>query len=92
MAKGDRTVTVRVPRRGTIKGRSVEGGVYVDLLFGYAETPYETIRVWDDHTQQATIGGSLTDVRRVVTDWVTEMDRDPAWPTWYEDILAATEQ
>lgn len=90
--KGDRTVTVRVPRRGAIKGRYSVGSPYVDLIFGYSDTPYETIRVWDEKEEEPSIAGSLTDVRRVVTAWVTEMDSDPAWPSWYEDILAATEQ
>lgn len=91
-AVGTTVVTVRVPRRGTIKGRYSHESTYVDLLFGYADTPYETIRVWDSHTEGPSIGGSMTDVRRVVSKWVEEMDSDPAWPTWYEDILTATEQ
>lgn len=91
MARTDRVVTVRVPRRGTVQGRYTVGGVYVDLFFGYSDSPYTTIRVWDDHTQQAEIGGSLADVRRVVTSWVEDMDSDVGWPTWYEDILAASQ-
>jgi hypothetical protein len=90
--KGSRTVVVRVPRRGTLKAHYDVGSPYVDLAFGYSDTPYETIRVWDEAAEGPSITGTLSDVRRVVTAWVKEMDSDPAWPTWYEDILAATEQ
>lgn len=85
-------VTVRVPRRGTIRAAYEDGSPYVDLYFGYSEAPYETIRVWDSAAEEPEIAGSVADVRRVVSAYVSEMDRDPAWPTWYEDILAATEQ
>jgi hypothetical protein len=80
-----RTATVRVPRRGTVSARHEWGSTYVDLYFGYADEPYETINVGNDE-------GHVPDVRTVVTAWVKEMDSDPSWPTWYEDILAATQQ
>lgn len=79
-----RTATVRVPKRGTITAR-LRDYEYVDLFFGYSDTPYQTIRVW-------AYEGASPDMRLVVNAWVKEMDSDPSWPTWYEDILAATEQ
>jgi len=80
-----RTATVRVPRRGAVIGRYRPGSDGVDVMFGYAEEPYLSIATW------AWVGG-VPDVRTMVTAWVEEMDSDPTWPTWYEDILAATEQ
>lgn len=80
-----RSVTVRVPRRGTLRAEYDPGGQYVDLYFGYAEEPYETINVWS-----MTPEGSTPDIRALVNAWVKEMDSDPQWSTWYEDILAAT--
>lgn len=79
------TTTVRVPGRGTIRARHEWGSPYVDLYFGYEESPYETIRVGDGE-------GYVPDVRTVVTAWVKEMDSDPSWTTWYEDTLAAIQQ
>lgn len=71
---------MRVPRRGTLRADYNVGEEFVHLVFGYSDTPYQDLRLWD------------SDVRKVVVAWVREMDSDPAWPTWYEDILAATEQ
>ncbi len=74
-----RSITVRVPGRGTVRADYKVGATTVSLTFGYSDSPYESIQIWDP------------DVRKVVVAWVKEMDGDPSWPTWYEDILAATE-
>jgi len=84
-------VTIRVPGRGSLRATYEPYSPYVDLYFGYSESPYETIRIWDDDEESGPAVSGTT-VRRVVSAWVREMDRDPAWSTWYEDILAATEQ
>lgn len=77
--------TVRVPGRGVVRARHEWGSMYVDLYFGYEESPYETINMGNGE-------GYPPDVRTVVTAWVKEMDSDPSWPTWYEDTLAAIQQ
>ena len=79
-----RSVTVRVPNRGTLRAEYEPDGQYVDLFFGYADEPYETINVWSTNPE------GVPDIRALVTAWVKEMDSDPQWSTWYEDIIAAT--
>jgi hypothetical protein len=82
-----RTVTIRVPKRGKIRAVYEPGGNYIDLYLGDSAEAYEAINVWSYGKNEER---DVPDVRAVVNAWVREMDSDPKWSTWYEDILAAT--